>query len=87
MTEFRCLVCQHVFDDTSPVLLVAREDGEWICVCGGLHSDVERFYAVGINHLVDRDPTLRSLPHLDEGYEAERDTLGGEWRVSPLSSE
>lgn len=85
MTEYRVLVCQHVFDATRPTLLVAREDGEWIFACGAFHSDSERFHVVGVNHLYERDGSLQSLPPLLEGYEAERAAIDQPWTVTPIT--
>jgi hypothetical protein len=86
-TELRAVVCSHVFDDSRPVLLVAREDGEWLFLCGELHGTHERFHVVGVNHLAARDPTLLSISTLAEEEEAERSAPGKPWVRRPLSSE
>jgi hypothetical protein len=86
-TEVRALVCSHVFEDSRPVLLVAREDGEWLFLCGQLHAEDERFHVVGVNHLTDRDPTLTRLSSLGEEEEAERVAPGADWIRRPLTAE
>ena len=85
--EVRAIVCSHVFDSSSPVLLVAREDGELLFLCGGIHADDERFHVGGANHLLDRDPSLRSVPGLHEDEEAERSAVGEDWIKRPLTPE
>lgn len=87
MAELRAIVCSHVFDDVLPVLLVAREDGEWLFLCGGMHDDDHRFHVIGVNHLLERDPSLRSLPSLAEQHEAERATPNAPWTIAPLRDE
>jgi hypothetical protein len=85
--ETRGIVCSHVFADTRPVLLVAREDGEWMFLCGDRHRDGEDYHVVGLGHLIGRDPSLRRLPILSDGFEAERTTVGGNWDVRVLADD
>lgn len=85
--EIRCIVCSHVFADTRPVLLVAREDGEWMFLCGDLHSDGEDYHVVGVEHLVERDSSLRDIPALNDGFEAERAGIGGRWVLGEVADD
>lgn len=87
MTELRALVCSHVFEYSRPVLLVAREDGEWLFLCGGLHTDDERFHVIGVNHLLQRDPSLEGVAGLEDLHEAQRGSVQDAWTFSPLEPE
>jgi hypothetical protein len=61
MTETAAFICGHVFDQSRPILLVSHEGGDWQFLCGGDHQPCDRPRVVGINHLLDRDPSLRTL--------------------------
>jgi hypothetical protein len=67
------------------MLLVAVEDGDLAVVCGGEHGGAEDYRVVGLNHLVERDPTLRQVLDLEEGWEAERDSPSSPWRRAPIA--
>jgi hypothetical protein len=72
-------VCAHVFDRSRPVLLVAHdEDGDWQFVCGEVHEgSIPR--VVGIDHIIEHDPSLEALRDLPVGWEAERQSIGAPW--------
>jgi hypothetical protein len=71
-------VCQHIFDDTRPILLVVHEEGDWQCLCG-LDDHSDDIHMVGIGHLVNRDQALDELYDLPNGWEAERDSKTSTW--------
>ena len=71
-------VCSHVFDNSDPVLLVAHEEGDWQFLCGKEHVG-ETPRVVGIGHLLERDPSLRVLSDLPDGWEAERVGIDNNW--------
>ena len=72
------IVCSHVFEETRPILLVCKEDEEWQFLCGDTHED-EVPQVVCIGHLLDRDPTLREILDLPDGWEAERQNVEAVW--------
>jgi hypothetical protein len=37
--EIAAFVCSHIFKNTHPLLLVARENGDWMFLCGQVHDD------------------------------------------------
>ena len=79
-SHHKAYVCNHVFDQTRPILLVSRPDGDWCFLCGGDHPDDESAYkVVGIGHVLDQDPSLRLLDDLPPNWEAERTTIGQPW--------
>lgn len=84
--EVHCYVCSHVFEDIRPVLLVAREDGDWMFLCGSPHAENEEYHLVGVGHLFDRDRSLEQLRDLPENHEAERADVGGQWVITPSVS-
>jgi hypothetical protein len=78
--HFAVYVCSHVFDDTRPVLLVVREAGDLMLLCGAIHDfDADPTRLVGLSHLVARDPALATVADLPEGFEAERQGRDEEW--------
>lgn len=85
-TETAAYVCSHVFNDTRPILLVSRAGGDWQCLCGGEHQAGEAPNVVGLNHLLERDPTLRQLEDLPNEWEAERASVRDPWiRTRPTA--
>lgn len=82
--ELPAYICSHVFENTRPVMLVCKEDGDWQFLCGGEHDEDEIPRVVGINHLLDRDKTLYEVMDLEDGWEAEREEVGGEWKRSRI---
>jgi hypothetical protein len=83
--ELAAFICVHVFDATRPVLLVAREHGDWMFLCGQNHTSDDDYRMAGTNHLLDRDETLNQVLDLGDGYEAERKVVGGPWVRRALS--
>lgn len=81
--EFPAYVCSHIFDATRPVLLVSREDGDWQLLCGGSHEADEKPRVVGLNHLIERDPTLREILDLPSDWDAERNAVNASWTRTP----
>ena len=61
------------------MLLVSRAGGDWQCLCGGTHEAGEVPKVVGLNHLLERDASLRELEDLPDDWEAERASLNGQW--------
>jgi hypothetical protein len=85
MNEIVAFACSHVLANAEPILLVAREDGDWMFLCGGDHQDsADNFGAVGINHLLARDGTLKRLLELPDNTEAERASVGDDWTIRPI---
>jgi hypothetical protein len=82
-TEVVAYVCSHIFDNTRPILLVSREGGDWQCLCGSGHESNEVPKVVGLNHLLERDPSLRELENLQNDWEAERASVNDPWIRTP----
>jgi hypothetical protein len=85
--ETAAFVCSHIFNDSRPVLLVAREHGDWMYLCGKPHGDNEKYEVVGREHLLERDSTLMDTLDLDDQMEAERSAVGTEWQRRKLLPE
>jgi hypothetical protein len=83
--EHAAFVCSHVFNQTKPILLISRADGDWQLLCGGPHDDGEEPKVVGLNHLIDLDPTLMEVADLPVDWEAERGSRGEGWRRRSLT--
>lgn len=77
--ERAAFVCRHVFEGSRPIRLVAHEEGDWQFLCGEEHEAGEGPRVVGLNHLVERDPSLVEILELHQGWEAERHDVGTPW--------
>lgn len=85
--EEAAFVCSHVFNNTMPVLLVARENGDWMYLCGKPHTSIEKYEVVGRDHLLLRDPSLVETSDLPDHMEAERSAIGSAWERRILAPE
>ena len=86
--EFAAYVCEHIFEGTHPVLLVAHEGGDWQFLCGGSHGPEAIPRVVGINHILEADHSIRDVLSLPIDWEAERKSVGAEWvrtKVAPTT--
>ena len=76
-----------MLDQSAPVMLVTRPDGDWCFLCGQLHEDSgSQYRVVGIGHVLDMDKSLAELDDLPENWEAERSEVDGRWirtRIEP----
>ena len=79
-------VCSHVFENKRPILLVVREEGDWMFMCGGTDPGADDCHVVEVGHLVDRDPTLHECADLPDGCEAERSAIGESWLRSRIDA-
>lgn len=78
MTESTaCFVCEHVFLG-HPVLVVSHDDGDWQFLCGATHEG-GRPRVIGIDHIVDADPTIREALDLPIDWVARREQVGFPW--------
>jgi hypothetical protein len=82
-SEVAAYVCSHVFARTRPVLLVVRDRGDWQLLCGGVHDPEDLPEVVGLNHLIDDDPSLRQIIDLPVDWEAERQSPDEPWIRTP----
>lgn len=81
------IVCEHVFDTSSDILLVSHDrEGDWQFLCGkeGCH-DHTKAKVVGLNYLLDDDQSLHDVMNLPEGHLCERKKKGEIWIIEPLS--
>ena len=83
--ELAAFICEHIFEKSHPVLLVAHDDGDWQFLCGGPHKPGTFPHVVGINHILDADPSIHNVLDLPVDWEAERDSSSGEWVRRPSS--
>ena len=82
--EQTCFVCTCVFNNEKPVLLVSFEDGDWQFLCGDNHKPSEKPKVVGINHILERDITLKEVLKMGNNKIAERKDLKDQWQVSAI---
>lgn len=87
MKETAVFVCSHVFDNTKPVKLVLRSEGDLQMLCGGSHGNDEVPHLVGVEHLLARDWSLSEVVDIPEGWEAERTEVGDAWRRAAIDED
>lgn len=71
--------CSHVFEGTRPVLLAVHEHGDWTFTCGCTDHGTNDSHLVGVDYLVEHDPSLNGCLDLPEGFEAVRSWNGVPW--------
>jgi len=82
----KAYVCIHIFEQTKPVLLVSREDGDWCFLCGESHpNDASSYRVVGFGHVIELDAQLKNVLDLKPDEEAERSAPGEPWIRTTLS--
>ena len=81
----KAYVCIHVFDNSRPVLLVTRPEGDWCLLCGKDHEeDASAYRVVGIGHVLDADSSIEETLDLPPDWDAERLTVGSPWIRRPI---
>ena len=75
------LTTVHVLNRSRPILLVTHdaEDGAWQFLCGTT-NDSSDARVVGLNTVLQLDPSLAELADLPPGWRAWRDAPGEPWR-------
>jgi hypothetical protein len=71
-----------VLEGRLPILVVRHfdHDGSWAFLCGTTcYLDDSRVISMG--NALRLDPSLRSIAHLPPGWDATRETVGGEWTI------
>lgn len=81
MSHTLCYICSHIFEDSRPILLVSKEEGDWQFLCGQFDHDDEVPHVVGANHIFERDEKLLELLSLKDNYEAERADINSKWII------
>lgn len=81
------LACVHVQQGTRPVALVIRDD-DWQFLCGETdHDEREGWTYVHFAHVLDGNSTLREMPALADGEQAERSPTQREWKIVDARSQ
>ncbi len=83
----QCYICMHVFAAGRPVLYVCRDQGDWILACGGddHRQSPEDWKVAHIGHLLEDDTSLQTITDLQDGEQAERAAVGGQWHRGRLT--
>jgi hypothetical protein len=85
--DLKSYVCIHVSEGTEPVRLINRGDGDWCFLSGGDHeNNASNYRVVGIGHVLQDDPSLRSELDLPPDWESERKDPGEPWIRMPCGS-
>jgi hypothetical protein len=79
------LTTRDVLEANAPILHVAHDadDGSWQFLPGRAVSPAES-RVVGLGRICARDPSLRELADLPEGWRAWRERVGAAWQRGPV---
>jgi hypothetical protein len=84
------LTMRQVLDGSEPILLVSydEDDHAWQFI-GTTDASVADAKIVGLEEIVQLDPTVLDVADLPPGWQAVRDEVGGEWtrRQRPTDSD
>ena len=88
--ENAVFICSHIFRNERPVCFVCLVDNQWQMLCGQPDDFTgddpsKNCRLVGLNHLLDRDPTLLEILDLPVDWQAERKQAGDPWKRSRIS--
>jgi hypothetical protein len=79
-------VCNHVLDKERPILFASHDtDGNWQFLCGKEDHDESNIRLISLKNTTEIDPSVNDLWEMPEGYGAERNEVGGNWK--PFKSE
>lgn len=79
------VACRHVMVGDRPVLLcVHSDDGDLQALCGASDHSSTDYLLVSLSNVLQRHPDLATLPALDIGTQASRDSPSSPWRTSKL---
>jgi hypothetical protein len=72
-----------VMEDEQPILLVFHdENGDWSFL-SSYEEREEEIVLVHLSHVLDWDPTVRTLEELPGGWKAWRESVDDEWTREP----
>lgn len=78
--HLKAYICVHVTRAGLPILLVSREDGEWVFLCGDrVHDNEDEIDVIGLNHVFAMDASLLELLPMVDNEVAKRSADDGVW--------
>jgi hypothetical protein len=85
--HLKSYVCIHVFNRIRPILLIVREKGDWMFLCGDTdHGGQNDYRVVGVGHVAELDASVNECADLPDDFEAERKSVGAPWIRTPISA-
>jgi hypothetical protein len=78
------ITTRQVLETGAAVLRVTHDadDGSWQFLCGTTDDPADG-RIIGLGRMCDRDPSLRELADLPEGWRAWRERPGAAWQRAP----
>jgi len=87
-SNVRVFICNHLFEKTRRISHVFHgEDGEISMICGMEDcktDDAENCKIVGLGHMIDYEPDLKSLDNVSSNTAAWHDP-NGNWVLTPMT--
>lgn len=83
-----CVTVQSIVEGARPVLMATRDahDGGWQFLTGDVFDTAEAML-VSLRSMVERDPTLLELAHVQPGWIAWRERHGAPWQRQAEASQ
>jgi hypothetical protein len=81
------IACSHVLEGKPILGFVHRHDGELDFLCGAPSHTDEEVKWLCVHHIVDEHPELATLPVVDFGMEAWRESCNQSWMVAAFVEE
>ncbi len=75
--------CSHVFSNEREILVVIHDE-DWQFLCGE-NDDGEKCHLVGVDHLLERDPSLKCMVDLNDMSGAMRIHCNADWEFFELN--
>lgn len=86
-TEVGCAVCKHVTEEGMPILYLDTSGTYLQMSCGGENHTVEGLILVGVNHLIDLDPSTKVILKMIKNSYADRSTRDEKWNFYRIIDE
>ena len=82
------IVSRSILERAAPILVVCHDadDHGWQFL-DGASEDIDDLAIIGLGHILEIDPSMTDLAHLQPGFEATRQSEGAAWVVQPIPPE
>ena len=82
------VVSKSIIDGGKPILHVSHdEDDHGWQFLDGISEELDDLEIIGLSHILEIDPTMAELAHLEPGYHATRTRVDSEWIIEKTPTE
>ena len=78
------IVSKSILERGAPILVVCHDadDHGWQFL-DGTSEEIDDLAIVGLAHILEIDPAMKEVAHLEPGFEAVRQDAGAAWVIQP----